>query len=197
MFMMRCYEQLTLFRIMKTIKLLSLLCFTIIAASCNSIRVAADYDDAADFSQYRTYGYFKEGIDKAEISDLDKKRILHAIDAEFEKKGFTKSDKPAMLVNIFTKATKNVNVNQWGGYGMGYWGWGWGGPWGWGGGYTSVSTSTEGTLYIDIVDAGRKELVWQGSGNGILTLDHDKKQERINEFVSQILAQFPPQKDKK
>lgn len=182
---------------MKTVKLLSLLFVTAIMASCSSIRVASDYDDNADFAQYKTYGFFDKGIEKAKISDLDKKRILRAIDVEFQKKGFTKSENPSVLVNIFTEANKEVNVSQWGGgYGMG-WGYGWGwGPGFWGGNYTSVSTSTEGTLYIDLIDATKKELVWQGVGTGVLTLDRNKKQERINEFVAEIMKQFPPQQKK-
>lgn len=186
---------------MKTVKLLSLLFITALTVSCSSVRVSSDYDEAVNFDQYKTYGFLKDGIDKAEISDLDKKRIMRAIDAELQNRGFTKSDKPALLVNIFTKANKEVNVNRfggyygWGGYGWGWGpGWGWGGPWGWGGNYTSVSTSTEGTLYIDLIDAGKKELVWQGVGQGVLSLQHEKKQERINEFVKEIIAQFPPKK---
>lgn len=133
---------------MKTIKLLSVLFITTIMASCSSVRVATDYDDNADFTGYRTYGFFKEGIDKVDISDLDKKRILRAIDEEMTKKGFTKSERPDLLVNVFTKAREQVNVNQ-----MGYgWGWGWN-PRMWGGNTTMVSTSTEGTLYIDLIDS--------------------------------------------
>ncbi|QEE48190.1 DUF4136 domain-containing protein [Flavobacterium alkalisoli] len=186
---------------MKTIKLLSLLFVLVLAGSCNAVRVAADYDDATDFTTYRTYAYFQPGIDKVDISDLDKKRILRALDEEFAAKGFTKSENPDVLVNFFTKARKEVNVNQfYGGWGYG-WGWGgyygWGYPGYWGGNYTSVSTSTEGTLYIDLIDGKSKELVWQGVGTGVLTLDRDKKEERIKEFVSNILAQFPPQKNKK
>lgn len=184
---------------MKTIKLLSLLFVLALATSCDTIRVTSDYDDAADFSRYKTYGYFKDGIDKAEISDLDKKRILRAIDEEFAKKGFTKSENPDLLVNIFTQSRQQVDVNQF--YnGWGYYGWGWGGYYGWaypywGGNYTSVSTSTEGTLYIDLIDSSKKDLVWQGMGAGVLVLDRDKKEERIKEFVTQILTQFPPQKN--
>lgn len=179
---------------MKTIKLLSIVLFTAVIASCDSVRVAADYDDNADFSTYKTYGFFKEGIDKADISDLDKKRIMRAIDEEFTKKGYTKSTSPDMIVNIFTKSRKDVDVNQfYNGWGYG-WGWGWGPGWGWGGNFTSVSTSTEGTLYIDLIDARKKELIWQGVGTGILTMDRDEKQQRINEFVMKILAQFPPER---
>ena len=199
--MQTCYEQLIFIRVMKTIKLLSLFFITAMAVSCSTVRVSSDYDDAANFTTYKTYGYLKDGIDKAEISDLDKKRILSAIDVEMAKKGFTKSENPDFLVNIFTKANKEVNVNNWGGYGgwgygYGWGGWGWGGPWGWGGGYNSVSTHTEGTLYIDVIDRTKKELVWQGMGTGVLTQDRNKKQERINEFVEKIVAQFPPQENK-
>ncbi|OYQ44358.1 hypothetical protein CHU92_02560 [Flavobacterium cyanobacteriorum] len=181
---------------MKTIKLLSFCLLTVIVSSCSSVRVTSDYDDNADFSGYKTYAFFKEGIDKADISDLDKKRIMRAIDGEFAKKGFTKSEKPDMLVNIFTKSNKVINVDQfYPGFGWGPgWGWGWGPGWGWGWNNTFVSTSTEGTLYIDLIDANKKELVWQGVGTGVLTMDRDAKQQRINEFVARILAQFPPQK---
>ena len=46
--------------------------------------------------------------------------------------------------------------------------------------------------FIDIIDAKSKELVWQGEGSGYLTKDTNKKDERIKEFVSKILAQYPP-----
>ena len=162
-----------------------------VVSSCTSVRVASDYDENADFTQYKTYAFFKEGLDKAEISDLDKKRIMRAIDAEMQAKGFTKSESPDMLINIFTRSNEQVNVNNWG-YGYG-WGWGYS-PWMWGGNYATINTSTEGTLYIDVLDARKKELVWQGIGSGVLTLDREKKQERINEFVTEILKEYPPQK---
>jgi len=47
--------------------------------SCNTVRVASDYDQKVDFNQYKSFAFFKPGIDKADISDLDKKRILHEV----------------------------------------------------------------------------------------------------------------------
>ena len=61
---------------MKTLKFLSL----IILSSCSSVMVNADYDKKVSFTNYKSYAYLKSGIDKAEISDLDKKRILNSID---------------------------------------------------------------------------------------------------------------------
>ena len=178
---------------MKAIQLLlASLLFTM--ASCGSmISINSDYDKNVDFSTYKTYAYYKTGIDKVEISDLDKRRILNAIDQQMLAKGFTKSDNPDLLINLFTKSREQVNVNQFNaGWGYG-WGWGWN-PFMMGGNQTTVTTSTEGTLYIDLIDAKKKEMIWQGEGTGILTKNTNKKEERINEFVSQILSQYPPTK---
>ncbi|MCX2839122.1 DUF4136 domain-containing protein [Salinimicrobium sp. MT39] len=175
---------------MRAIKITSVLVlFVLVMTSCSTVKVATDYDREVNFSQYQTYAFFKPGIDKAEISDLDKKRILRAIDQEMQEKGFTKSDNPDMLVSIFTKTKENVNIYN-NAYGYGY-GWGWH-PWYWGSGYNTVSSTTEGTLYIDLIDAGKKELVWQGMGTAALSTKVEQKQERINEIVEEILEKYPP-----
>ena len=178
---------------MKTFKLLPLI-LLLIACGCASVSVNTDYDKRVDFAQFKTYAFYKTGIDKAEISDLDKKRILRSIDEVMAAKGFTKSDNPDLLVNFFTKAREQVNVNQFNaGWGYG-WGWGWN-PYLWGG-YNTVYTTTEGTLYIDLIDAKKKEMIWQGQGIGNLTKDAEKKDEVIKEFVSRILEKYPPEKKK-
>jgi hypothetical protein len=174
------------------IKLVPVLVFALLLSSCSSVRVAADYDREANFDSYKTFAFFKPGIDKAEISDLDKRRILRSIEAELMAKGYTKSENPDMLVSIFTKSTQRVDIynNAWG---AGAWGWGGYGRWGWGG--NQVSTQTEGVLFIDLVDANKKELIWQGSGTGYLVTDNvEKKEARIKEFVSELLSLFPPEK---
>lgn len=173
---------------MKTLKLLPILGLFILT-SCSSVYVNTDYDKKANFASYKTYAYSKSSIDKAEISDLDKKRILYAIDDVMPSKGFSKSENPDVLVSIFTKEGERINVYNNMGWGFGY-GWGWGPNWGMG--YTRTSSTPEGTLYIDIIDAKTKELVWQGIGSGYLTTDSEKKDERIAEFVTKILEKYPP-----
>lgn len=175
-------------KIFKLVPVLLLLVF----ASCNSVRVASDYDTQVDFSQYDSFAFYKPGIDQAEISDLDKKRILRAIEAEMLEKGFVKSENPDLLVSIFTKTEDNVNIYR-NNIGFGY-GWGWS-PWYWNTGFNTVNTTTEGTLYIDLIDAENKELVWQGMGTAALTQDVERKQERINEIVDEILEKYPPGAD--
>jgi hypothetical protein len=174
-------------------------------SSCTSVRVLSDYDRETNFNDYKSYAFYKTGIDKAIISDLDKKRILKAIETEMSNRGLVKSQSPDILVSIFTKEQEQVDVyNNNFGWGWGGWGWGWGGfgpGWGWGfgpgwgwGGNNMVSTRTQGSLYIDLIDANKKELVWQGKGVGTLanTKNIEKKEERIKEFVAEIMQQYPP-----
>jgi hypothetical protein len=160
--------------------------------SCQSVRVVADYDKAAPFNSYKTFGFHKEGVDRAEISDLDKRRILKAIETSLLEKGFTKSETPDLLVNFFTKEKQQVNIynNNFNSFG---WGWGWGGPYF--GTQYNVSNSTQGTLYIDLIDTKRKELIWQGIGRGNISTSVKYKDERINEFVASILREYPPKFD--
>lgn len=176
---------------MKILKTLPLLLLLIAVTSCTSVRVAADYDKNVDFNNYKTFAFFKTGIDKAEISDLDKRRILRAIETELIAKGFSKSENPDLLVSIFTKSRQKVNVYN---NGYGYYGYGWRwSPFYWGNSYYSnVSTSTEGTLYVDFIDANKKELVWQGMGTGYLTQNMEKKEARFIEFVAKIMEKYPP-----
>jgi hypothetical protein len=188
---------------MNVFKILSVLLIFVIV-SCSSIQVSADYDKNTNFDKFKTYAFYKKGIDKVEISDLDKRRILRAIEADLEARGFTKSEDPDFLISIFTKSREKIDVynnNYYGWYpyyyGYGYYGRGWGRGWGpgWGYGYSNVSKSTEGTLFIDVIDARKRELAWQGVGKGILTSSGDiaKKEENIKVFVSKIMTQYPPQ----
>lgn len=177
----------------KFLQTIPLLVLFVVASSCSSVRVASDYDSNVDFSQYKTFAFFKGGIDKAEISDLDKRRILRAIESELMAKGYTKSENPDMLVSIFTKSREKVNIynnNGWGGFGYG---WGWS-PYWWGGNRfgNTVTTSTEGVLYVDLIDASKKELVWQGVGTGYLAQGRERKEARIKEFVGKIMEKYPP-----
>ena len=168
---------------MKAFKLLTIT-IAILLTSCASVRVTSDYDTQAKFDNYKTFAFYKPGIDKVEISDLDKKRILRAIEKEMLAKGFTKSESPDLLVNINTKTEKNVNVYN---AGIGY---GWG-PW-YSGYNRQISSSTNGVLYIDLINSKDKQLVWQGRGSGYLTPETEKKDARVQEFVIAILAKYPP-----
>lgn len=169
---------------MKTSKFLIILVFGIVLNACSSIRVTTDYESGTDFSKYKTFAFYKTGIDKAPISDIDKRRILKNIESELTAKGMVKSENPDVLVSIFTKSREKVDVYE---------------P-GWTPYYynpyqrTTVTKYTEGTLFIDIIDANGKKLLWQGVGSGALTKSQkvEKREANIQLFVKEILEKYPP-----
>ncbi|MDD7913430.1 DUF4136 domain-containing protein [Polaribacter ponticola] len=171
---------------------------TILLMSCSSINVASDYDTKVDFTKYKTFAFYKPGIDKADISSLDKKRVLKAIEVELLAQGLRKSNEPDMLVSIFTKSRRKVNINQ-NRNSFGY-AFGWGrSPWmiGMRNNDLNINEYTEGTLFIDFIDKSKKELVWQGIGTGALRVNNvEKKEARIKEFVKEIVSKFPPGNNK-
>lgn len=167
--------------------------FSLILSSCSTVRVVSDYDTQVNFDQYSSFAFYKPGIDKAEISDIDKRRILRAIESNLLVKGMSKSENPTLLVSIFTKETERVNV-----YNTHFsYGWGWN-PW-WHGGMSHHNTSTQGTLYIDLIDSSTNSLVWQGKGSAAINTSNntEKKEERIALIVSEILAKYPPGTEEK
>ena len=178
---------------MKIVKLFILLS-TVFLYSCSSVKVVSDYDTKIDFSTYKTFAFYKKGIDKASVSDLDKKRIMRAIEGELVEKGFSKSENPDLLISIFTKSREQVNVtdNNFR-YGLG---WGYN-PWFFGSSNFTINQHTEGTLFIDFIDKKNNELIWQGIGSGAMKISNiEKKEERINQFVQKIISTYPPSLNK-
>lgn len=174
-------------------KITILFLFFSVLFSCNTIRVSSDFNKNTDFSKLKTYAFSKNGIDKVKINDIDKKRILRAIDVELYNKGFRKSSiDPDFTINFFTETNQKVNYYPSSNYygsavpygGMGHYASSW---------YLNSFKYNEGVLFIDIVDNKKNELVWQGIGKGYIYNDKpEKKSEKINEMVGKILLQFPP-----
>ena len=160
---------------------------------CSSISVSSDYDPNADFSQYKTYAWGDklDPNDALEKNQLIEQRVFNAIDTSMIAKGFkkTKTD-PQILVYPHAGTQERASVNSWG-YGYGGW---WGGA---GMGGLDVTQYDEGTLIIDFIDMAKNELIWRGTGSGVMS-DSPSMEERtqnINNAVGKILAQFPPTKN--
>jgi hypothetical protein len=179
-------------------KLFFLICVLVLAASCSSVKVSSDYDKTAGFTSYKTYAFTDE-VKNLQLNDLNRNRLLSAIETELAAKGFTKvENNPDVLIDINIKGEQKqtataTNTGGYGGYGYGY-----GHGYGYGGGFSTTTinydTYVDGTLFIDMIDAAKKQLVWQGRGTK--TIEPDANQERreknINYAVKQIFMQYPP-----
>ena len=159
----------------------------ILLVRCSTISVMQDYDPEYDFSKLKTFGFLPIP-EEAGIDQLNANRFGDAIKNEMTAKGYTVSENADFGVALlFGKQTK-TNITS---YGYGY------GPyWGRYGGTTNVDVSQydEGTLIIDVIDMNKKELVWRGTGTGVIDPNAtvEERTANINNAVAQILAQFPP-----
>ncbi len=155
--------------------------------SCSSVYVISDHDASIDFKSYKTFAYLKSGIDKAEISDLDKRRILKSIDLELESEGLNKSKNPDLLITFSTNAKEKIYINT--DYLYSNWHYN---PYFFGPMRSFPINQIEGTLYINLIDSKTKKLIWQGKGRGGLSDYIKNRDEKIGAFVSEILNNFPP-----
>jgi hypothetical protein len=174
-------------------KLLLPILIMIIAASCSTIKVSSDYDKTAGFSAYKTYAFTQEALN-IQLDDLNKNRLINAITTELSAKGFTKAESnPDVLIDVKLKGEQKqtATATSSGGYGGGY-----GYRWGRGFSTTQINYDTyiDGTLFIDMIDASKKQLVWQGRGTKTIDQDanQDKREKNINYAVKQIFMKYPP-----
>jgi hypothetical protein len=166
----------------------------VVVSACSSLKVTYDYDKQADFAKYKTYAY-SEDSQKLPVGDLNRNRIMSAVDAEMAAKGFSKSDSPDVLIDMHVRAEQKTEAvaNT---TGPGYYG----GPWryGYGGGFSTTTINyndyLEGTLFINMVDAAKQQIVWQGRATKTLdeNANAEKRDKNINSAVQQIFSKYPP-----
>ncbi len=155
--------------------------------SCSSIKVFSDYDSTIDFNKYSTFAFSKQEIEKINISDIDKKRILKSIEENMKSKGYSFSSNPDLIINISTKSREDIYINQT--YNRFNYGW-YGFP------YDQnykPYTRTTGLLYIDIIDSKNGSLIWKASGSGSLYSGKLSRDELISNFVNKVLENYPSQ----
>lgn len=173
----------------KTTAALSLALATLIQA-CAGPKVIANYDRAADFGAYRTYGFSAQlATDDGDTTTLLSKFLKAAATRELEARGYTASDEPDLVVNFNVSSQQKTEVTETptAYYGYRRYGWGMGGAY-----ETSVRQYTEGTLNVDLVDRARNELVWEGAYVGVVTdAMRENLQQTCDEAVAEVFGAYP------
>jgi hypothetical protein len=147
----------------------------VLAACASGPEVRADYDHAADFGKYRTYGFVSQSAASPtsgpEFKSLALQTIQSAAAREMESRGYTRSAAPDLLLDFNGKLEERIDIESTPGpmYGPG-WGYGglYGAPWGGGQGVTTRHYKV-GTLVMDIVDREKRQSVYQGGVEGIVS----------------------------
>ena len=166
--------------------------------SCSTLKVGYDYDKQADFTKYKTYAFSEDALNLP-IEQLNRDRIIKAVETELTAKGFSKSDTPDVLIDLQVKAKQETEATATNTGGMGMYGgrYGFAGGYGYGGTtHVTYNDYVVGSLFINMVDKATEKIVWQGRGSK--TLDEDatpaKRDANINAGVKQIFTQYPPKK---
>lgn len=162
--------------------------------SCSSIQVTYDYDGSVDFSKFKTYEFTVDAKDFP-MQELDRDRVLRAIEREMAAKGFTKvASSPDVIIDLQMKLQQMQSATATTtGVGYGAYRYGWGAGYG-GTTHINVENYVDGTLFVNMIDHATEKMVWQGRGTKTLA-DHpsaEKKEQNINYAIKQIFMRYPP-----
>ena len=174
-----------------------LVLLALLVAACESgPRVRTDYDPSVDFSRYRTYRVMgpQARTSDENYSSLIERRIIAAIDREMQSRGYRPAPDADLLVNFTVTVQEKVSVTSTPTAApAGYYGYRRGHYRAWGGyAYeTRVRQYNEGTLIIDLVDASRQIMIWEGVAQGTITQRvRDNPREAIDTAVSAVFAEY-------
>jgi len=170
----------------------TIILLALLVAACASVQTTYDYDKSADFKKGMTYAWDKHVQDLA-IDQLNKDRIINAVEKEMSLRGYTKSDNPDFLVDFHVKLQQeeSATATTMGPGGYGRWGYGWGG--GFSTTTVDVNKYLDGTLFINLIDKASEKIIWQGRGEKTLddNLTPEKRDAQINSGVAAIFKNFP------
>jgi len=180
-------------------RLASMMASVLVLAGCATApNIRSDYDHSANFTSYRTYGFPAEtGTDRAGYSTLITGHFKRAVSHEMEARGYRyAAEKPDLLVNFFASSSERTEVQSTPRvtFGAGYYSYRLGLYTEWPLYAHDVSTThyKVGTASIDVVDAARKQLIWEGRAEGRLTDKMlDDPGPAIDKAVADIFAKYP------
>ena len=185
----------------RQIFLIPVIILMMIASSCSTIKVTADYDKEVDFTAYKTFTLLPwNKHNDSIVSPFTKERILEALKNEMIKRGYyyvADIEKADLGVNSYVLLREKTDYQYYQNY-YGPYGYYYNAPWAWGGYYgygypynTTVQKRdyVEGTLIIDVFDTKKKKLIWQGIGVGEVEPNSNGK--HVAKAISQIFFKYP------
>lgn len=163
-----------------------------LAACATTPDVRADYDPGVDFRAYRTFGFAEVlGTDRGGYETLVTGTLKSATRRQMEARGYRyQPERPELLVNFNAHLRERLDVVRMPVPPSDYYGYR--NYVAWRAYDVEVHQYTEGTLNIDVVDASRAQLVWEGIATGTVTADvRRNRRAAIEDAVERIFAKFP------
>jgi hypothetical protein len=159
----------------------------VVSGCATGPNVRVDKDPAANMAAYKTFAFFDQvSTDRARYSTIMTSRLKQATALEMKKLGYVYDEaNPQLRVNFFLSVTDRQKIQQTPGAGAarfrGYSAWY---------GYETVDYKA-GTLGIEIVDAKKNVLVWQGVAEGKVSAETMKNPgPALDATVAEIFRNF-------
>lgn len=165
-------------------------------------QIHTDYDPTVDFSRYQTFAFMdreERGLTRT-YDTLGDQRVKEAVTRELSARGYRRIEEDADLLVNFAMETERVEEIRsvpsstappgyawrsgfyypWPAYSYPY-------------AYeTWVDRYEEGTLYVDLVDAERNQLIWEGRAVGRVTkATREDPAGALDQAVAEIFDRFP------
>jgi len=183
-----------------TTKILLLACallgLLLITGCASGPTIRSNMDTSVDFSRFRTFGFFDPlATDREGFQSLVSQQLVRSAERELTARGLTRTDNnPDLLINFSANLDERLRITQtpvtttgsmtrhrrgfyntWPMYQQ-----------------TEIRQYTQGTLGIDVVDAARRQLIWEGFAIDRVTQSTtDNLGPALNDAVVDILQEFP------
>lgn len=181
---------------MKSKHIIITLCILFLTTACSvSPTIRSNFNQAADFSQYKTFGFFQPLDTDTRYESLTSQYLKQATVVQMTRRGFILSkNKPDLLINFRREIQNKQHIDEipitgYGGYhqyrGNVYYD-------SWVGYRPYVNNYQESKLTIDLVDSKSNKVIWQGEAVGRVNEEQRANlQATLQKTVSQMFAQFP------
>jgi hypothetical protein len=188
-----------------TNRIAGLLIMFALGACASQPSVRAANDGNTDFTRYRTFGFITPlATDRSGYQSLVSQELKANTQRELELRGLRLDNgNPQLLINFNAALTDKTRIstipsplnNGLGYFGGNYYAYRGGiySPWPYYVDQTVVFNYKEGTINIDVVDAARKQLVWEGivTDRNVTQEELANLPESIKTAVSAAFAKFP------
>jgi hypothetical protein len=170
----------------------------IVLAGCAGQQVTTDYNPEGGFSHYRTFAMVSrpDSTSRQLVDD----RVRTAVEAQLIEKGLTETnrDNADLYVGygVVDHTKQEVTTSRWNwgrGWGWRYYRWGLAWP-----AMTEhdITTYTDGTVVVSLVDAKTHREVWQGQAADVIGFPIDNPKtatNQINKAVAKLFGKYPPE----
>jgi hypothetical protein len=117
--------------------------------------------------------------------------VQAVLEDELAKHGLTRSEPNADLwLAVHWRLTTEQHVSS---YSPAVWGYGYGPYWA-APAMTTVYEIPAGTMIVDLVDVGKKEIVWRGTASQEIQSNKEnaEREDRLREILARLFAGYPP-----